>query len=81
MENFTEAAARLDQGTLYDFSYPYVFRWSPVAAWVLGLITLMPLWAWQVLHVAFLPPIGPGGWRWGASSASRCGSISRPATS
>jgi hypothetical protein len=54
-ENFIQAAARLDQGTLYEFDYPYTFRWSPVAAWILGFVTLMPVWAWQVLHIAVLP--------------------------
>jgi hypothetical protein len=54
-ENFVEAAARLNEGTLYEIEYPYAFRWSPVAAWLLGFITLMPLWAWQALHVAVLP--------------------------
>jgi len=54
-ENFRQAAARLDQGTLYNLSYPYIFRWSPLAAWILGFVTLMPLWLWQVLHVAVLP--------------------------
>jgi len=54
-ENFIQAAARVGQGTLYEFGYPYAFRWSPVAAWVLGFVTLMPVWAWQVLHIAVLP--------------------------
>ena len=54
-ENFIQAAGRLDQGTLYELDYPYAFRWSPVAAWILGIVTLMPVWAWQVLHVAVLP--------------------------
>jgi len=54
-ENFIQAAARLGQGTLYEVDYPYAFRWSPMAAWILGLVTLLPLWAWQVLHVAVLP--------------------------
>ncbi|HUG95382.1 MAG TPA: hypothetical protein VMK30_04500 [Pleomorphomonadaceae bacterium] len=54
-ENFIRAAARLDQGTLYEFDNPYAYRWSPVAAWILGFLTLMPVWAWQILHVAVLP--------------------------
>jgi len=54
-ENFIQAAARLDQGTLYEFDYPYAFRWSPVAAWILGFVTLMPVWLWQLLHLAVLP--------------------------
>jgi hypothetical protein len=54
-EIFSVAAERLANGTLYDFSEFYAFRWSPVAAWILGFITLMPLWLWQVLHVAVLP--------------------------
>lgn len=53
--NFIEAASRLDPGTLYQNDYPYAFRWSPVAAWILGPVTLLPLWAWQALHVAVLP--------------------------
>ena len=54
-ENFVEAAARVGRGELYEIDYPYAFRWSPVAAWVLGVVTLMPLWLWQILHVAVLP--------------------------
>ncbi len=54
-EIFSVASSRLANGTLYDFSEFYAFRWSPVAAWILGFITLMPLWLWQVLHVAVLP--------------------------
>ena len=54
-ENFIQAAARLDQGTLYEFDYPYTYRWSPVAAWILSFVTLMPVWAWQLLHLAVLP--------------------------
>jgi hypothetical protein len=56
--NFVEAAERFGTGTLYDQEPPYAFRWSPVAAWLLGLVTLMPLWIWQVLHVAALPLLG-----------------------
>lgn len=58
-ENFIQAAARLEQGTLYEFEYPYAYRWSPVAAWILGFVTLMPVWAWQVLHLAVLPLLRP----------------------
>jgi hypothetical protein len=54
-ENFVEAAARFGQGDLYEIEYPYAFRWSPVAAWILGVVTLIPLWLWQILHVAVLP--------------------------
>jgi hypothetical protein len=54
-ENFIQAAARLDRGGLYEFDHPYAFRWSPVAAWILGIVTLIPIWAWQALHVAVLP--------------------------
>jgi len=54
-ENFIQAAARLEQGSLYEFDYPYAFRWSPVAAWILGFVTIMPVSAWLVLHVAVLP--------------------------
>jgi hypothetical protein len=53
--NFVEAAKRFGTGTLYDQEPPYAFRWSPVAAWLLGYVTLMPLWLWQVLHLAALP--------------------------
>jgi hypothetical protein len=54
-EIFTHAAERLQDGTLYEVDEFFAFRWSPVAAWVLGFVTLMPLWLWQVLHVAVLP--------------------------
>jgi hypothetical protein len=54
-QNFIQAAARLELGTLYEFDSPYAYRWSPVAAWVLGFVTLMPVWAWQILHFAVLP--------------------------
>lgn len=53
--NFIEAAERSDDGTLYEFNELYAYRWSPVAAWILGFVTLTPLWLWQVLHVAVLP--------------------------
>lgn len=56
--NFVEAAERFATGNLYDQDPPYAFRWSPVAAWLLSLITLMPLWLWQVLHVVALPLLG-----------------------
>jgi hypothetical protein len=57
--NFVEAAERLGTGTLYAKDPPYAFRWSPVAAWLLGFVTLMPLWLWQVLHLAALPLLRP----------------------
>jgi hypothetical protein len=53
--NLAEAAERLDDGTLYEFSELYAYRWSPMAAWILGFVTLTPLWLWQVLHVSVLP--------------------------
>ncbi len=53
--NFIEAGERFGTGTLYEVDPPYAFRWSPVAAWLLGFVTLMPLWLWQVLHLAVLP--------------------------
>jgi hypothetical protein len=58
-ENFVQATARLEHGTLYQFEYSYSYRWSPVAAWILGFVTLMPVWAWQVLHLAVLPLLRP----------------------
>lgn len=58
-ENFIEAAARLEAGTLYEFDYPYAYRWSPVAAWLLGFVTVMPVWLWQALHLAVLPLLRP----------------------
>lgn len=57
--NFVEAAQRFGTGTLYDQDPPYAFRWSPVAAWLLGFVTLVPLWLWQLLHVAALPLLRP----------------------
>jgi hypothetical protein len=57
--NFIEAGERFGTGTLYDIEPPYAFRWSPVAAWLLGFITLMPLWLWQLLHLAALLLIRP----------------------
>ena len=53
--NFIEAGERFGTGTLYEVDPPYAYRWSPVAAWLLGFVTLMPLWLWQVLHLAVLP--------------------------
>jgi hypothetical protein len=58
--NLVEAAERFGTETLYEQERPYAFRWSPVAAWLLGFVTLMPLWLWQVLHVAALPLLRPG---------------------
>jgi hypothetical protein len=57
--NFVEAAERFGTGSLYDQESPYAFRWSPVAAWLLGFVTLMPLWLWQVLHLVALPLLRP----------------------
>jgi hypothetical protein len=53
--NFVEAGARLGRDDLYEIDDPYAFRWSPMAAAILGVVTLLPLWLWQVLHVAVLP--------------------------
>jgi hypothetical protein len=53
--NFIGAAERFGTNSLYEVDPPYAFRWSPVAAWLLGFVTFMPLWVWQVLHVAALP--------------------------
>jgi hypothetical protein len=55
---FVEAADRFGTPTLYEQEPGYAFRWSPVAAWLMGFVTLMPLWLWQVLHVAALPLFG-----------------------
>jgi hypothetical protein len=57
--NFVEAANRFGTGALYEQEPPYAYRWSPVAAWLLGFVTLMPLWLWQVLHLAALPLFRP----------------------
>jgi len=54
-ENFIQAAARFEAGTLYELDYPYAYRWSPVAAWFLRFVTVMPVWLWQALHLAVLP--------------------------
>ena len=54
-ENFGAAAARLPHGTLYQFEGFYAFRWSPLAAGLLGLILPMGLTAWRLLHLAVLP--------------------------
>jgi hypothetical protein len=56
--NFVEAGERFGTDALYTQEPPYAFRWSPAAAWALGFLTLMPLWLWQVLHVAALPLLG-----------------------
>jgi hypothetical protein len=56
--NFVEAGQRFGTDTLYEQDAPYAFRWSPVAAWAMGFLTLMPLWLWQVLHIAALPLLG-----------------------
>ena len=56
---FQQAAVRLPQGTLYEVTPFYVYRWSPVAAWILGYVTLMPVWLWQALHVVVLVLVRP----------------------
>lgn len=52
--NFLRAADRLPTGTLYDFTGNYAFRWSPLAAWIFGLIAPIGLLAWRAAHLAVL---------------------------
>jgi hypothetical protein len=52
--NFLRAADRLAQGTLYDFGGPYAFRFSPIAAWLFGLLAPIGLTAWRLAHLAAL---------------------------
>lgn len=52
--NFGRATQHLSDGTLYDFSGPYTFRWSPVAAWLLTFIVPIGLVAWRAAHFVAL---------------------------
>jgi hypothetical protein len=53
--NFLRAADRFPGQSLYDFAEPYAFRYSPIAAWLFGLVAPLGLTAWRVAHLAALP--------------------------
>ena len=47
----TEAADRIQAGSqLYDLSPDYLFRWSPVAAWIMVAVAPLGVLGWQILH-------------------------------
>jgi hypothetical protein len=52
--NFLRAADRFPGAELYEFAEPYAFRYSPVAAWLFGVIAPMGLTAWRLAHLAAL---------------------------
>lgn len=50
--HFVEAGRRVREGGLYDMSFDYGFRYSPVLALVFGFIAPMGELVWRLLHVA-----------------------------
>ena len=57
-EIYAEAGQRFGLGTLYDWEFPYYYRYAPQLAPVLGLLTSFGLQAWWVAEfvaVAVLP--------------------------
>jgi hypothetical protein len=52
--NFQRAAQRVPDPILYQFAEPYAFRYSPIAAWLFGLIAPIGLTAWRLAHLAAL---------------------------
>jgi hypothetical protein len=48
------AADRIPTDDLTDFAGPYAFRYSPLAAWLFGLLAPMGLTAWRLAHLAAL---------------------------
>jgi hypothetical protein len=52
--NFLRAADRFPDTGLYEFADTYAFRYSPVAAWLFGLIAPMGLLTWRLAHLAAL---------------------------
>lgn len=53
-DNYVEAARAFPLGTLYDWHQPYVYRYAPQLAPVLGLLTGVGLLAWRAAHFAAL---------------------------
>ncbi len=52
--NFLRAAERFPDASLYHFAEPYAFRYSPIAAWLFGLIAPLGLTVWRLAHLAAL---------------------------
>lgn len=51
---YLEAARRFPLGTLYDWHYPYFYRYAPQLAPLLGLLPSVGLVAWRAAHFAAL---------------------------
>jgi hypothetical protein len=49
---YQEAARRIGEGGLYVNDASYVFRYSPVAAWLFVPLGYVAPWTWRALHVA-----------------------------
>lgn len=49
---YLDAARRVTEGDLYEQTWQYGWRYSPIAAFAFGLIGLMGTTAWRVLHLA-----------------------------
>lgn len=49
---FVESGRRVHEGGLYTHDPSYLFRWSPVAAWLFSVIGVIGTLAWRLLHLA-----------------------------
>jgi hypothetical protein len=49
---FVEAGDRVERGGLYEASWTYAYRWSPVLAYLFALLGGMGTLVWRLLHVA-----------------------------
>jgi hypothetical protein len=52
--DFMRAADRFPDKSIYEFAEPYAFRYSPIAAWLFGVVAPLGLTAWRIAHLAAL---------------------------
>ena len=51
-EVLVESGRRVSDGGLYEHDPYYLFVWSPVAAWIFGVLEPIGVWGWRALHLA-----------------------------